>query len=444
MRFSLGPRTMDIGTFEFNFLRTLMESAAGAADSGECALVGSRIKRGDSESWVREWRALAERVHGSAERALRVGQLVTARDAFFRASNYYRTALFSTRFTDSRYDVLLTQMRECCRAGGRLSTPPIEVLDIPFGSGHLPGYFMSAGRPKSPTLLVINGGDTANEEMVHWLGFACVERGWNFAVFEGPGQWSALQMNPELHMRPDFEVPTSAVIDHLFQREDVDQDRLAAYGPSLGSLLVTRVAAHEQRIRAFCADGLIVDVYQAWMAVLPRLVKMMPSGVFDSLFSAYASVSPQTQDVVTHLRAMIGDDTTTPTGLLTAWKPFNVVDLASKITCPMLVLYGEAEAAQTDVSTTLAALDFILKVRAPISVRMFSYEDGWAASHCHVGGLAALQSVLFDWLEDTMAKPDRSPGREIDSKVFDVVAKHVRGGKNGAALEALRRGARAA
>ena len=69
-------------------------------------------------------------------------------------------------------------------------------------------------------------------------------------MFEGPGQWSALQMNPGLVMRPDFEVPTKAVIDYIFQREDVDQDRLALYGPSLGSLLVTRVAAHEKRVRA--------------------------------------------------------------------------------------------------------------------------------------------------------------------------------------------------
>ncbi|HJZ73358.1 MAG TPA: hypothetical protein VKE51_16565 [Vicinamibacterales bacterium] len=122
--------------------------------------------------------------------------------------------------------------------------------------------------------------------MVHWLGFACAEDGWNCAVFEGPGQWSALQINPGLHMRPDFEVPTKAAIDVIFQREDVDQDRLALYGPSLGSLLVTCVAAHEKRVRAICADGLVVDVYEAWQAVLPKLVQMAPDAVFNAMFSA--------------------------------------------------------------------------------------------------------------------------------------------------------------
>ena len=251
-------------------------------------MVSHRIKEGDSESWVREWAGLADTVRRTAQNALKAGQTVTAKSAFFRASNYYRSAMFSTPFSDPRQNAYLTASRECCREGGKLSTPRVEALDIPFGEARLPGYFISAGKPKGPTLLILNGGDSTNEEMLHWLGFACVERGWNCAVFEGPGQWSARQLNPGLHMRPDFEVPTKAVIDFLFQREDVDHDRLALYGPSLGSLLVTRVAAHEKRVRAICADGLVVDVYEAWQAVLPKVVQMAPDAVFDAMFTVLA------------------------------------------------------------------------------------------------------------------------------------------------------------
>ena len=86
-------------------------------------------------------------------------------------------------------------------------------------------------------------------------------------TFEGPGQWSALQLNPGLLMRPEFEVPVTAVVDYLQQRDDVDPDLIALYGPSLGSLLAARAAAFEERLRACICDGLVVDVYEAWHAI---------------------------------------------------------------------------------------------------------------------------------------------------------------------------------
>jgi dienelactone hydrolase len=416
---------MDIGTFDFNYVRTLMVAGTGAADLGECMLVGQRIRQGDTESWVREWVAMADKVRQIANEALNAGQTVTAKQAFFRASNYYRSAMFSVPFGDPRQNTYLTAARDCCREGGKLSTPHIEVLEIPFGNARLPGYFVSAGKPKSPTLLIVNGGDSANEEMVHWLGFACTERGWNCAVFEGPGQWSALQMNPGLTMKPDFEVPIKAVIDFMFQREDVDPDRLALYGPSLGSLLVTRVVAHEKRVRACCADGLVVDVYEAWQAVLPKVVQMAPDAVFNTMFSALEKLSPQARDTANHLRAVIGN-VKTPHELMDAWKPFNVSQLAPKIDCPMLVLYGEAEVAQTNAKVFLSALKFIRQLKCPVSVRMFDYNDGWAATHCHVGGLAALHNVLFDWLDKAVHHPERLPRYDVEEKVFDVLAQYVR------------------
>jgi len=47
---------------------------------------------------------MADRVRQSATDALKARQTVTAKHAFFRASNYYRSALFSVRFGDPRYN----------------------------------------------------------------------------------------------------------------------------------------------------------------------------------------------------------------------------------------------------------------------------------------------------------------------------------------------------
>jgi hypothetical protein len=77
-------------------------------------------------------------------------------------------------------------------------------------------------------------------------------------------------------MRPHYEVPVSAVVDYLVQRDDVDPDKIVLFGPLLGSLLAARVEAFEERICACICDGLIVDVYEAWYAVWPRVLQKAP------------------------------------------------------------------------------------------------------------------------------------------------------------------------
>jgi hypothetical protein len=217
----LNEKVMDIGTFEFNFMRTLMVAGTGGAEINECYLVIDRIKQNDQESWVKEWAFMAEQAQRSATAAAARHRPITTRQAYLRASNYYRAAMFSLPHTDARLDKYLTASRDCFREAAKLFSPRIEALEIPFGDVRLPAYFLSSGAAGSaprPTLLVINGGDSTNEEMVLWLGFAAVARGWNCLVFEGPGQWSALQMNPGLFLRPDYEKPVKAVIDYLVQR----------------------------------------------------------------------------------------------------------------------------------------------------------------------------------------------------------------------------------
>jgi pimeloyl-ACP methyl ester carboxylesterase len=292
---------------------------------------------------------MAERVHHSAAMALTAGEVITARQVFLRASNYYRAAMFLLPHSDARLGRYLAASRDCFHAAASHFDPCIEVLEIPFGTALLPAYFLPAGSADvapHPTLLVLNGGDSTNEEMVHWLGFAAAARGWNCLVVEGPGQWSALQMNPGLLLRPDYEVPVKAVIDYLVRREDVDPDRIALFGPSLGATLAVRVAAFEERICACICDGLVVDVHEAWSAVWPWMLRKAPTGIFDRVFAGFEKLSPQLHGMANHFRWMLG--ATTPTAMIHAWKPFNVGALASRIRCPMLFLYGEAEAAQSD------------------------------------------------------------------------------------------------
>jgi len=65
--------------------------------SAKCLLTARLIPNGNEDAWLKSWRATADRVANIAETSLRQGHHVSAREAFFRASNYYRTAEFFRR-----------------------------------------------------------------------------------------------------------------------------------------------------------------------------------------------------------------------------------------------------------------------------------------------------------------------------------------------------------
>jgi pimeloyl-ACP methyl ester carboxylesterase len=398
---------MDIGTFQYNFVRTLMVAPTGGAEVSECLKAAAMIKDNDEDGWAREWASLAEKAAQAAGQAMQAGQTLAARQAYLRASNYYRAAMFSLPPTDPRLDQYLKSSREIFHQAASLFSPQIELVDIPFEGAHLPGYFLSAGDSQLPTLLVINGGDSTNEEMAHLIGFVAQARGWNCFIFEGPGQWSALQLNPGLHLRQDYEVPVKAVVDYLIQRADVDPDKIALIGYSLSSQLAARVAAFEKRICAcICVGGIVVDVNEAWEAVMPDALRNALPGVFDALFTSFEKASPQLRGFANHSRWEFG--VSKPHEILEAWRPFNIKGLAPKIQCPLLVLMGEGEYQQTDAKTALGILRFINELTCPVAVHEFEYKDGWAASHCSIGDEAPAQAVIFDWLDRMVIKKERS------------------------------------
>ncbi|HXZ05080.1 MAG TPA: alpha/beta fold hydrolase, partial [Ktedonobacteraceae bacterium] len=325
-------RNMDIGSVPFNYVRTLGVVETGGAEVNECLQATMRIKDDNEESWVREWASIAENASHEAGKALHSGQTITARRAYMRASNYYRTAMFSLPPTDDRLDRYITSSRESFHQAAKLFDPPIEVVEIPCGAARLPGYFLSAGQSKRPTLIALNGADSTNEELVHWIGFAALARGWNCLVFEGPGQWSALQLNPGLFLRPDYEVPVKAVVDYLVQRDDVDTDNIALIGYSLGSLLAARAVAFEKRISACIVDGLVIDVGEAWEAVWPPALQKL-TGVFDTAAGALERLSPELRGFIHHHMFSFG--VSKPSEILNAYRHFNIQGLAPQIECPL-------------------------------------------------------------------------------------------------------------
>src|SRR5919106_1399261 len=110
---------------------------------GEVSTTASRIEEGDRDGWYREWIATADRIAAVGGKSAGAGHAVSARDAYLRASSYYRTAYLPLYGSpvDPRLVEAFDKETAAFRKAAALMTPPVEPVEIPFEGTTLPGYF---------------------------------------------------------------------------------------------------------------------------------------------------------------------------------------------------------------------------------------------------------------------------------------------------------------
>src|SRR6202042_3831817 len=142
---------------------------------------------------------------------------------------------------DPRLTASYAQQTSAFRRGAALLACPPETLDIPYEGTTLPGYFFRAGPEEAPraTVILTGGYDGTAEELFFANGAAALARGYNVLAFDGPGQGSVLT-EQRVVLRADWENVIGAVLDYALARRDVDGERVALIGLSLGALLAPR------------------------------------------------------------------------------------------------------------------------------------------------------------------------------------------------------------
>ena len=90
------------------------------------------------------------------------------------------------------------------------------------------------------------GYDSTAEAGYVATGYMALARGYNFFVFEGPGQGGML-LNIRIPMRPDFEGAVRGGL-RLADRTGRGLDRVAVVGRSFGGYLGPQAAAFEPRV----------------------------------------------------------------------------------------------------------------------------------------------------------------------------------------------------
>jgi pimeloyl-ACP methyl ester carboxylesterase len=383
--------------FDYQLARGMLAGAYGDGGAvGESYSTARRIKDKDIESWTVAWTTTADRIEGIANRCLSGGHIVSAREAFLRASVYWRTAFFYLETKDPRQFEMYQRHRSCFRQAAKLFDPEIEPVSIPYENGKtLPGYFMRAaadGLPR-PTVMILGGGDSTCEEMYDFGGgAAAVRRGYNALLWEGPGQVGAFAADRTLTYRPDYEVPTRYAVDYVLSRTDVDPKRLALAGNSMGGYFAPRAVAFEKRITAVIANSLSPLMVTSLLALLG-----LKDAHGEDLESKVDLSDPMKKFFVTNVQERCGMAGKSLAAFLENLSHYTLAGLERKITCPLLSVGGEGEGP----SANAMAHEFFEKLTCPKAERVVTSAEGGEA-HCQINNPSLKHQIEFDWLDEVL------------------------------------------
>jgi hypothetical protein len=391
-------------SFDFETRSLFGDIHYGAGDVGEMLTAVAAITDGEAESWVAEWRSLAERVEAIADSASEAGHHVSARGAYLRSAVYYAASYVFVDGTDNagaQLTELFAAHRRCFDLHVGLLDPPAIPIAAPYEGAHLHGYLFTPTDDgvARPTLILNNGSDAAFTFLWPGLGKPGLDRGYNAVIFDGPGQQSML-FERGIPFRPDWEHVITPLIDYLSERPEVDASKIALYGTSQAGYWAPRAAAFEHRLAAVVADPGVVDVSTSWKSNLPQEMVDLLDAEDEETFNAgmafaRAEWSPAMAQEVAWRAKPYGPQ---PSDYATfkAVEQYQLGDLVKDIRAPMMITDPEGEQFWPGQSQQLFDALSGTKVIVP-----FTKAEG-ADMHIEPMGRSLLEQRMYDWLDETL------------------------------------------
>ena len=353
------------------------------------------MKPGDNDSWFDVWSTLAIRAEALGGARAKTGHRVSAADAWLRATEYWRQAIFFIRHNID--DPRLQSGWRRHRAAFRAALPHLPwdttIAEIPFDRGEMAAYLLRPPGPREarPTVILPSGFDSTAEAGYAGTATMALARGMNALTWEGPGQGGMLY---EYHvpMRPDFEAVLPPVIDWLLGQEGVDPTKLILVGRSFAGYLAPRAAAHERRLAALVCDPGQFDFVS----------RIVPQMIDEVTWKKVLAADPRTDAMVQQMldqpgklewmgSRMATQGAKTVGAFLRMQPLYTLEGHAGLIKCPTLVVDCEGDfASQGD--KLFAALT------CPKKLLHFDADTG-AGGHCGGLGQQVWADAVFDWIE---------------------------------------------
>ncbi|MEC0225662.1 alpha/beta hydrolase family protein [Paenibacillus alba] len=236
------------------------------------------------------------------------------------------------------------------------------------------------------------------------VAMAALQRGYNCITFEGPGQGAVIR-EQQLPFRNDWEKVITPVVDYLLTRPEVDPQRIALMGMSLGGYLAPRAAAFEHRLAACIAND---GVFSFKFSDMGREPDEEFEGDLNNQAFNMEDFARDLMDQSTNVRWAVENGMFTYKAdsiidLVEKTEPFTLEGVADKIKCPTLVC--EAENDHFFAGQPQQLYDALT---CPKSLMKFTADEG-AEEHCHIGALLLFNHRLFDWLDHTLHLKEGKP-----------------------------------
>jgi dienelactone hydrolase len=374
-------------TWSGTVLNAIASSYWEGAEMGEIYKVCFSLKDkvGNWGAWFSAWNEMAEKVAALGEKAEKEGHIQTASAAYMRAGHYIQLGerLLQPRTPESQ-KAFARSVALFKKGAPHYPFLSIEPVEIPFEKGtSLPGYFVkrkdSPTDTKWPTVVFFDGLD-GTKEMHFFKGVPeLIKRGMACLVLDGPGTGECIRFRG-MHLRYDYDVAGTATVNYLETRKDVNKDRLAVMGVSLGGYYAPRCAAFEKRFKACVAWGATYDYHATWK-------KRIESGMKASL-----SVPGD------HIKWILGVDSFDEA--LKKLENFTLKGVADKIQCSFLLLHGEAD---EQVPMLDAQKQFDEVGAKDKTFKVFNREEG-GAQHCTKDNHTIGTAYFSDWLADRLVR----------------------------------------
>ena len=335
----------------------------------------------------REFARVAVRREALARQFEEEGNTVSARESYFIASLLYGSAQWPI-FAHTRENERLSDKKiECYRKYVDYADHEIRRADIPFDGKAIPGWLhlpknRSAGR--IPCVLSIPGMDSFKEGNVSLYGDRLLERGIGVLAIDGPGQKEALTRG--IHVTATNWMDAGrAVLAWLRSQPEVDPDRIAIRGSSMGSFWGTQVASIDDRLKG-CAVQAVC--HEPGMDTIFN----MASPTFKLRFMYMAGYEDEDEfDKFAETLTLEG--------------------VGEKVTCPYLAVAGEDD----HLSPIEYTYDLLDTIKAPKQLLIYEGADHGigAASSAELG--PNTQSFIANWLQQRLdGKPVETQHMWVD------------------------------